>query len=130
MPNSANEAKRLWRETFHVKEHFDYAAMDSKADDFGLFRKLKGQRKMNLNTYCRQNMDESPHRKKMIQFMQNPKHQKTYRERSCRVKPMQGIVKNIFDLEPCWMRGKQNNRWLFAAMGLAIQMHRLDALKK
>jgi hypothetical protein len=57
MPNSANEAKRLWRETFHVKEHIDYVAMDSKADDFDLFRELKRQRKMNLITYCRQNMN-------------------------------------------------------------------------
>jgi hypothetical protein len=43
---------------------------------------------------------------------------------------MQGIVKDIFDLERCWMRGEQNNRWLFAAMGLTIQMHQLDAFKK
>ena len=50
MRNSANEAKRLWRETFHVKEQIDYAAMDSKADDFDLFRELKRQRKVNLIT--------------------------------------------------------------------------------
>jgi hypothetical protein len=130
MRNSANEAKRLWLETFHVKEHIDYVAMDSKADDFDLFRELKRQRKMNLITYCRKNMDKSPHRKKMIQFMKKQKHQKIYRERSYRVEPMQGIVKDIFDLERCWMRGEQNNRWLFAAMGLTIQMHQLNAFKK
>jgi hypothetical protein len=130
MQNSANEAKRLWRETFYVKEHIDFVAMDSKADDFDLFRELQRQRKMNLITYCRQNMDKSPRRKKMIQFMQKPKHQKIYRERSYRVEPMQGIVKDIFDLNRCWMRGEQNNRWLFAAMGLTIQMHQLNAFKK
>jgi hypothetical protein len=27
------------------------------------------------------------------------------------------------------MRGDENNRWLFAAMGLAIQMHQLQAFK-
>jgi hypothetical protein len=27
------------------------------------------------------------------------------------------------------MRGDENNRWLFAAMGLAIQMHQLKAFK-
>jgi hypothetical protein len=59
MRNSANEAKRLWRESFYVKEHIDYVAMDSKADDFDLFRELKRQRKMNLITYCRQNMKRS-----------------------------------------------------------------------
>jgi hypothetical protein len=37
MPNSANEAKRLWRETFHVKEHIDYVDMDPRADDFDPF---------------------------------------------------------------------------------------------
>jgi len=43
----------------------------------------------------------------MIQFMKKQKHQKIYRERSYRVEPMQGIVKDIFDLERCWMRGEQ-----------------------
>jgi hypothetical protein len=28
------------------------------------------------------------------------------------------------------MRGDENNRWLFATMGLTIQMHQLDAFKK
>ena len=85
---------------------------------------------MNLITYCRQKMDKSPHRKKMIQFMQKPKHQKICHERSCSVEPMQGIVKDIFGLDRCWMGGEQDNRWLFAAMGLTIQMHQLDAFKR
>jgi hypothetical protein len=74
-------------------------------------------------------MDKSPHRKKMIKFMAEKKHKKIYRERAYKVEPMQGIVKDIFDLERCWMRGDENNRWLFAAMGLAIQMHQLQAFK-
>jgi hypothetical protein len=130
MRNSSNEAKRLWLETFHVKEHIDYVAMDSKADDSDLFRELKRQRKMNLITCCRQNMDKTPARKKMIGFMQKPEHQKIYRERAFKVEPMQGIVKDIFELDRCWMRGDQNNRWIFAAMGLTIQMHQFDAYKK
>jgi hypothetical protein len=28
------------------------------------------------------------------------------------------------------MRGDSNNRWLFAAMGLTIQMHQFEAYKK
>jgi hypothetical protein len=104
--------------------------MDSKANDFDRFRELKRQRKMNLITYCRQNMYKSLHRKKMLQFMQKRKHQKIYRERSYRVEPMQGIVKGIFDLNRCWMCGEQNIRWLFAAMGLTTQMHHLDDFKK
>jgi hypothetical protein len=42
---------------------------------------------------------------------------------------MQGMVKDIFDLNRCWMRGDENNRWLFAAMGLTIKMHQLEAFK-
>lgn len=71
MRNSGNEAKRLWFETFHIKKHVDYVAMDSKADDYDLFRELKRQRKMNLITCCRQNMDKTPDRKKMIKFIKN-----------------------------------------------------------
>ena len=130
MRNSANEAKRMWLETFHVKDQVDYVAMDSKADDSDLFREFKKQRKMNLITYCRPNMDKTPHRKKMIAFMNIPKHKKIYRERSYKVEPMQGVVKDIFDLERCWMRGSKNNRWLFAAMGLTVQMHQLEAFKQ
>ena len=104
--------------------------MDSKADDFDLFRELKRQRKMNSITCRRQNMDKSPHRRKMIKFMEKKKHKKIYRERAFKVEPMQGIVKDIFDLDRCWMRGDDNNRWLFAAMGLTIQIHQLDAFKK
>jgi len=129
MRNSSNEAKRLWLETSHVKEQVQYVAMDSKADDFDLFRELKRQRKMNLITCCRQNMDKTLDRKKMIQFMNKPKHQKIYRERAFKVEPMQGLVKDIFELNRCWMRGDENNRWLFAAMDLTIQMHQLEAIK-
>ena len=130
MRNSDNEAKRLWFETDHVKDQIQYVAMGSKADDSALFRELKRQRKINLITCCRQNIDKSPHRKKMIQFMQKKKHKKIYRERSVKVELMQGIVKDIFDLDRCWMHGEENIRWLFAAMGLTIQTHQLDAFKK
>ena len=130
MRNSANEAKRMWLETFHVKEQVDYLAMDSKADDAPLFREFKRQRKINLITSCRATMDKTPPRKKMIAFMGKPKHKKIYRERAYKVEPMQGLVKDIFELDRCWMRGDDNNRWLFAAMGLTIQMHQLQAFKQ
>jgi len=74
-------------------------------------------------------MHKSPHRKKMIKFMQRPKHKKIYRERAFKVEPMQGLVKEIFEIDRCWMRGNENNRWIFAAMGLTIQMHQLEAYK-
>ena len=53
-----------------------------------------------------------------------------YRERSYKVEPMQGLVKDIFELDRCWMRGNSNNRWIFAAMGLTVQMHQLQAFKQ
>ena len=40
---------------------------------------------------------------------------------------MQGLFKEIFDLERCWMRDDENNRWLFAAMGMVVQMHQYRA---
>ena len=115
---------------FNVKDQIEYVAMASKADDSDLFRELRRQRKINLITSCRQNMDKSLHRKKMIHFMEKKEHKKIYHQRAYKVEPMQGIVKDIFDLNRCWMRGEQNNRWLFAAMGLTIQMHQLNAFKK
>jgi hypothetical protein len=127
MKNCANEAKSMWLETFHIKDQVDYVAMDAKADDFDLFREFKRQRNINLITWCSQNMDKSPHRKKMIKFMKNKNHKKIFRERSYKVEPMQGMVKDIFELDRCWMRGDENNPWLFAAMGLTIQMHQLEA---
>jgi len=130
MRNSAHEAKRMWLETFHVREQIDYVVMDSKADDFALFREFKRQRKINMLTSCRESMDKSPHRKKMIAYMKVPKHKKIYGERSYKVEPMQGLVKDIFELDRCWMRGDENNRWLFAAMGVAVQMHQLHAFKQ
>ena len=35
---------------------------------------------------------------------------------------MQGLVKDIFEIDRCWMRKDDNSRWLFAAMGLTIEM--------
>ena len=127
MRNSANEAKRMWLETGHLKGLIDYVAMDSKADDCDLYRELGRQRKMKLVTYCRENMNKTDKRRLMIADMHQPRHKQIYKERGYRVEPMQGIVKDIFDLNRCWMRGNDNNRWLFAAMGLAVQMHQLNA---
>ena len=129
MKNSANEAKRLWLETYYIKDQIHYVVMDSKADDYDLFREFKRQRKVDLLTHCRKNMDKSPNRKKMSDFMQIAEHKKIYRERSYKVEPMQGLVKDIFDLDRCWMRGDVNNRWIFAAMGVTIQMYQLQAYK-
>jgi hypothetical protein len=42
---------------------------------------------------------------------------------------MQEIIKDIFKLNRCGIRGDENNRCLFAAMELNIQMHQLEAFK-
>ena len=113
MPNSGNEAKKLWHETYHLKGLIDFLAMDSKADDYDLFRELKRQRKINLITSCRKNMDKTPKRRKMIAFMKRPKHKQIYKERSTKVEPMQGLVKDIFELDRCWMRSAKEHFALY-----------------
>ena len=77
--NSANEAKRLWLETYYIKDQIDYLLIDSKADDYDLFREFSRQRKVNLLTCCRKDMVKSPNRKKMFDFMQDQDHKKIYR---------------------------------------------------
>ena len=127
MKNSANEAKRLRFECAPYKGLLDYVSMDSKADDCDLYRELGRQRKTKLVTCCREHMNKTDKRRQMIADMHQQRHKQIYKERGYRVEPMQGIVKDIFDLNRCWMRGNDNNRWLFAAMGLTVQMHQLKA---
>ena len=127
MPNSSNEAKRMWHETAHLKGLVDYVAMDSKADSYPLFRELNRQRSITLVTKSRRKENKTANRIRMHQLMETDKLKQIYKERSYRVEPMQGLIKDIFDLDTCWMRGNQNNRWLFAAMGIAVQMHQLTA---
>lgn len=129
-PNSDNEAKRLYIEAQHYASILDYLVMDSKADDQKLFRNLKEHYNIRLVTSCSQKENKTEGRRQMIAAMSSKKCRKIYKERSQTVEPMQGLVKEIFDLDRCWMRGNATNRWLFAAMGLAVQMHQLRAYKK
>jgi hypothetical protein len=59
----------------------------------------------------------------MINVLQQPKNKRLDKQSSDTVEPMQGWVKDIFELERCWMRGHENNRWRFAAMGVVVQRH-------
>jgi hypothetical protein len=122
MPNSAHEAKRLEAEIVAFTDLVKTVCMDSKADDEKLYSKLKREHRMQLLTRPRKGMDKSPARRKMIQEMQTPGRRKIYKQRAVTVEPMQGLVKELFDLESCWMRGDEANRWLFAAMGIAVQV--------
>jgi len=76
---------------------------------------------MPLLTAPRRGMDKTLARQHMIAQMQTPQKRKIYRQRLTTVEPIQGLVKPLFDLDPRWSRGAANNRWLFAAMGIAVQ---------
>jgi hypothetical protein len=65
----------------------------------------------------------------MINVLNRPSNRRLRQQRGQTVEPRQGVVNDIFALERCWMRGHQNNRWLFAAMGVAVQRHQARALK-
>jgi hypothetical protein len=96
--------------------------MDSKADDQHLYFRLKQDHRIQLVTVPRKSMDKSASRKKMVKQILPKKNTPDYKARSITVESMLGLVAAIFELERCWMRGKANNRWLFAAMGIAGQM--------
>ena len=128
MRNSAPEAKRLWWETGHLQGLVQTVIMDRKADDQALFGEFRRQRGMTLLTWPRHNSDHTAARRAMIRILNRPRNKRLYRERAHTVEPMQGLVKEIFGLERCWMRGHQNNRWLFAAMGVTVQLHQAKAL--
>lgn len=130
MPNSANEAKQMEAEIIKYENIIKKVFMDSKADDQTMYWHLKKQYKVQLVTIPRKGMDKSQTRQRMIKDMLTKTNKKEYKERSTTVEPMQGLVDNIFELERCWMRNDENNRWLFAAMGIAVQMAQLQAYRE
>lgn len=129
MRNSDNEAKRFKQQIWRHGKSIKYACMDSKADDERLYTVLKKRLGVQLLTSPRKNMNKSPRRKKMIKELKAKRFRKIFKRRSTTVEPMQGLIADIFSLERAWMRGNKNNRWLFAAMGVAVQMAQLNALK-
>jgi hypothetical protein len=129
MRNSAHEAKRLWWETGQLRGVIETVMMDSKADDQALFAEFQRQRGMTLLTTPRKNSAHTEERQHMINVLKRPKNRRLRKQRGQTVEPMQGVVKDIFALERCWMRGQRHNRWLFAAMGVVVQLHQARALK-
>lgn len=127
MPNSAHEAKRLEVEVTKFSPNLRTICMDSKADDQNLYFSLKEQHQLQLLTTQRRGKAKTAKRIKMNKEMAKPKHKKIYKQRSVTVEPMQALVKDIFDLDTCWMRLNVHNRWLFAAMGVAVQIAQLAA---
>lgn len=130
MSNAGNEAKRMEQEIIKYAGIIRKVFMDSKADDQALYFRLKKDHRIQLVTVPRKGMDKSASRQKMIKQMLTKKNRKDYKERSTTVEPMQGLIADIFELERCWMHGEVNNRWLFAAMGVAVQMAQWTAWKQ
>ena len=129
MKNSSNEAKVMGRKIRRFTGLVENVCMDSKADDMALEYSLRQFSKINLITSPRKGMNKTPERKLFVKCMSSKKLRKIYRKRSVTVEPVQGLIANIFSLDRCWMRGEKNNRWIFAAMGIAVQMAQLDAWK-
>lgn len=130
MTNSGHEAKRMQKEMAHYAGVVKKVFMDSKADDQKLYFSLQEEHGIQLVTVPRKGADKSPLRQEMMRQMLTRQNRKDYRQRSVTVEPMQGLVKDIFDLDRCWMRGDAANRWLFAAMGLAVQIAQRKALRQ
>jgi hypothetical protein len=128
MPNSAHEAKRLKAEITNFTGLVKKVCMDSKGSDQKLYELLKREHQMQLFTVPRQGMDKTSARQKMIGEIQI--NRKTYKQRATTVEPMHGLVKELFDLETCWMRGDESNRCLFAAMGVAVQIAQRRAYRR
>ena len=65
---------------------------------------------MTLVTCSRRKENKTKRRILMTQSLQTPKLKQIYKERLYKVEPLQGFVKDIFDLEYCSMRGNESNR--------------------
>jgi hypothetical protein len=96
--------------------------MDSKADDQHRYFRLTKDHRVQLITGPRKGMVKPASRKKMVKHMLTKKNQPDDKERLTPGEPMQGRVAKTFALEPRWMRGDAHNRWLMAAMGIAVQI--------
>ena len=127
MCNAGNEAKRMQEEIKKYTGVIKKVFMDSRADDQKIYYELAQNHKIQLVTVPRRGMDKSESRKKMIRAMLTTQNKKDYKERSTTVEPMQGLLADIFELNRCWMRGDVDNRWVFAAMGIAVQMAQWNA---
>jgi len=67
--NSANEAKRMGRETGKLQGLMTTVLMDSKADEKDLFRELRRQRGIRLLTTPRKGSAMSPERQRMVKVL-------------------------------------------------------------
>jgi hypothetical protein len=122
MSKAGHEAQRLEQEVITSEGLSTKVCMDSKADDQALSVGLKHNDRIQLVTVPRQGLDTSAARNNMIKQLLTKQHKQADKDRATTVEPRQGLVATIFALERCWMRGEVSNRWLLAAMGVAVQM--------
>ena len=118
---SAHEATRLWWATGHRRGLVETVMMERTADEKALCVALQRQRQMTLVTTPRRHSAHTDNRQPMINVQHLPKNQRLRQERGQTVEPRQGFGKEMFALDGCWMHGGRNHRWLFAAMGVAVQ---------
>jgi hypothetical protein len=128
--HSAHEAPRLWLETGHLRGVITTVVMEGKAEDQALVREFQRQRGMTLVTTPRNNRDHTAARQQMIHLLNRPKNRKLRQQRGQTVEPRQGVLEASVALDRCWMHGYWNTRWLFAAMGVTVQIHQASALKR
>ena len=126
--NRANEATRLWLETGPLRGVVTTVVMAGKADAQALVAACQRQRRMTLLTTPRRPSNHTAARQRMLHILNRPSNRKLRRQRGQTVEPMQGVVKDIVARERCGMRGQRHNRWLFAALGVAVQWHQAKAL--
>jgi hypothetical protein len=127
---SPHEATRLWLETGPLKGVVKTVIMDRKADGQALLCEFRRVRGTTLLTWPRRNSDHTARRRAINRVLNRPRNKRLYKERAQTMEPMQGLVKEIVGLAWCWRRGHRNSRWLFAAMGDAVQLHQAQALNE
>jgi hypothetical protein len=102
--------------------------LDSHADADDLLAEFQRQRGRTLLTTPRKNSAHPVERQQLITVLNRPPNRRLRQDRGQTVEPRQGVVQDLFALERWGRRGHRQNRWRFAAMGMAVQRHQASAL--
>jgi hypothetical protein len=95
--------------------------LDSQAEEQALCREVHRQRGRRVRTTARQGTDKSPARPQRVKLLKPRQNNRGYKPRRDTVAPRQGFLTAISELDRGWLRGTENNRWVWAAMGVAVQ---------
>jgi hypothetical protein len=126
--NRANAATRRWLATGDLRGVVTPGVRDGNAEDQALCAELQRQRRMTVWPTPRRPSHQTAARQRLLHLRNRPSHRQRRRPRGQTIEPRQGVVKDSFALERCWMRGQRNNRWRVAAMGVAVPWHQAKAL--